>query len=478
MSNFKALVGSLGNVLHYLWVIKTHFLHSLPRPILNSFTPSSAIPLSPFIKKAASAEVFPVVYFSFEQPPNLLRLALFPRSIPRYHNFNPSVSVFFYFFQAKLGSGRPVSWTSLNGFSGRPILAAIYSSYKDFKSHYFKLRGSDLYPDLLFFPNGEPKFPFFWTKNPNRMLGVDFSKLTDLEQQDALLLQSYHPISCSLLIENEGDNDALRPYIEMSKKNESFVPQMDAKAMKAFSRTNKRKQGPQVHKRTHTEKESGSGSAPPTNTLENPQPSSDSRALILNPGPTKWWHWFQGFEGKPDTEVTSIFDRRHPAEQVIRTHFFKAEDCIRVQKVGMLNTAKMAQTFAVQNAFWDQEGEVARAREVTSELESLREKFQSVSLEKEKLQFAELRAEKEKADTLLTEKSESLKAAEEKLKIEEDNRKSEVTNLKAEISFQYEQGFEKVVGQLKFLYPDLNTEEVGAFKEIQDGKLVEILDED
>ncbi|KAJ1387279.1 hypothetical protein SESBI_40101 [Sesbania bispinosa] len=163
----------------------------------------------------------------------------------------------------------------------------------------------------------------------------------------------------------------------------------------------------------------------------------------------------------------------------------------------------MAQTFAVQNAFLghalesgiallekelkektrrlkDQEGEVARAREVTSELESLREKFQSVSLEKEKLQgdFAKLRAEKEKADTLLIEKSESLKAAEEKLKIEEDNRKSEVTNLKAEISFQYEQGFEKAVGQLKFLYPDLNTEEVGAFKEIQDGKLVEIPDED
>ncbi|KAJ1398186.1 hypothetical protein SESBI_31301 [Sesbania bispinosa] len=71
-----------------------------------------------------------------------------------------------------------------------------------------------------------------------------------------------------------------------------------------------------------------------------------------------------------------------------------------------------------------------------------------------------------------------LEAAEEKLLAEQKGRKEETNNLKAEITFQYEQSFEKAVDQVKFLHPVIVIDEVGAFKEIRDGKLVDIPDDE
>ncbi|KAJ1380118.1 hypothetical protein SESBI_46297 [Sesbania bispinosa] len=124
--------------------------------------------------------------------------------------------------------------------------------------------------------------------------------------------------------------------------------------------------------------------------------------------------------------------------------------------------------------------EVKKAKEVISELESLRENFKKLSLEKEKVaaDLADLIKEKVKSDNLLSEKTKLLEAAEEKLVAEQKGRKEDANHLKAEITFQYEQGFEKAVDQVKFLHPEINVDEVGAFKEIRDGKLVDIPDEE
>ncbi|KAJ1412376.1 hypothetical protein SESBI_20496 [Sesbania bispinosa] len=99
--------------------------------------------------------------------------------------------------------------------------------------------------------------------------------------------------------------------------------------------------------------------------------------------------------------------------------------------------------------------------------------------------LADIKRKKEKSDVLLEQQTkllqkskEKLKESEKKLVAEQDGRKTDAETLKAEITFQYKTGFEKVIEQVKFLYPDLNVEEVGAFKEIQDGKLVEIPDEE
>ncbi|KAJ1411316.1 hypothetical protein SESBI_21361 [Sesbania bispinosa] len=287
--------------------------------------------------------------------------------------------------------------------------------------------------------------------------------------------------------------------IEMSSNQEKFIPTMDAKAMRAFSRNNKRKQGSQasgpvvvtdhevssstvsdklVSKKSCTEKE--------------PIPTS----VPLSPNQ-------EGFEGQPGTEVVSVFDRRLPTEQLIRSHFLKTDDFVRVKKVGMVNTAKMVQVFAAQTAVLGQaleigvgllekelkektkklkdgQAEVAKAKEVVSELARLQEEFKALSLEKEKAvaDLDALKKEKEDSDTLLAEKTKLLEKAEEKLTAEQKGRKEESDHLKAEITFQYEQGFEKAVDQVKFLHPQINVDEAGPFKEVRDGRLVDIPDEE
>ncbi|KAJ1400035.1 hypothetical protein SESBI_29871 [Sesbania bispinosa] len=97
----------------------------------------------------------------------------------------------------------------------------------------------------------------------------------------------------------------------------------------------------------------------------------------------------------------------------------------------------------------------------------------------------ETKKDKERSDTLLeqwskllTETEEKLKESEKKLVAEQIVRKTDSDNLRAEITFQYETGFKKTIEQVWFLNPELNVEEVGAFKEIQYGKLVEIPDDE
>ncbi|KAJ1375729.1 putative axin-1-like [Sesbania bispinosa] len=216
--------------------------------------------------------------------------------------------------------------------------------------------------------------------------------------------------------------------IEMSRNQEKFIPTMDAKAMRAFSRNNKRKQGSQasgpvvvtdhevssstvsdklVSKKSCTEKEPIPTSVPLSPNQEVVQIGTSSQPLLVTPGIPKWWHWFQGFEGQPGTEVVSVFDRRLPTEQLIRSHFLKTDDFVRVKKVGMVNTAKMVQVFAAQTTVLGQaleigvgllekelkektkklkdgQAEVAKAKEAVSELARLQEEFKALSLEKEK----------------------------------------------------------------------------------------------
>ncbi|KAJ1421979.1 hypothetical protein SESBI_13307 [Sesbania bispinosa] len=309
---------------------------------------------------------------------------------------------------------------------------------------------------------------------------------------------------------------------------------MDAKAMRAFSRAGKRKQNlgtttgqsatdnkgdHEVSSTTISDKPAPKKVCPtPGQTsiganrecnAESSQPSGD-KMITLTPPPPKWWHWFQGYEGKTDSEIASVFDRRFPTDQIIQNHLNKHDDHLRVNKVGLVNTAKMAQSFNLQNAFLnyalesgisslesdlveknrllkEQAETIDKARLVSTELENLRKKFQDVTLEKDKLRgdLNNCKKEKETSDILLKqtttslkETSDKLKDAEEKLAAEQVGRKTDTNNLKAEISFQYEVGFEKAVGQIKFLYPDLKVDEVGPFKEIKDGELVEIPDDE
>ncbi|KAJ1387275.1 disease resistance protein RML1A-like [Sesbania bispinosa] len=85
----------------------------------------------------------------------------------------------------------------------------------------------------------------------------------------------------------------------------------------------------------------------------------------------------------------------------------------------------------------------------------------------------------EEANKTLAASVTTLTAENKNLVVEKDSLVVELGDTKAEVAMQHTVGFEKAVSQLKFLYPDLKVDEVGPFKHVVDGKLVDIIvDED
>ncbi|KAJ1412776.1 hypothetical protein SESBI_20211 [Sesbania bispinosa] len=204
---------------------------------------------------------------------------------------------------------------------------------------------------------------------------------------------------------------------------------MDAKALKTFSRNGKRKGNTQTsesiptnkvitidgdtkvtsstisdklqQKKVCTEKNNSATSIQQIKVVENQPPTSSTKPPSNLTVVSKWWHWFQGYEGKAESEIKSIFVRRFPIEKVVQDNLCKPDDQVRIGKVGLGNTTKMVQTFNIQNAFLghalesgigmlekdlkekyqklkDQDEELAQAREATAELEMLQGKFHNL----------------------------------------------------------------------------------------------------
>ncbi|KAJ1386648.1 hypothetical protein SESBI_40631 [Sesbania bispinosa] len=232
-------------------------------------------------------------------------------------------------------------------------------------------------------------------------------------------------------------------------------------------------------------------------------PTSTTQTLVNkqgepNPLPSnaeKWWCLFNDFEGAPNTDATSIFDRWFPIERIMEKHFNRKEDRARVSK-GVGYTEKEMKTLSLKNKELTEKLKMAEADIKTVE----RLKTDLVSCEKRN---NELIAEKATWDEKYSNMKKAYEDAETGRKaLEEANKTLEgtVTTLtaenkgsvagkdliiadledaKAKVAMQHAAGFDKAVSQLKFLYLDLKVDEVGAFKHVVDGKLVDIVvDED
>jgi len=76
----------------------------------------------------------------------------------------PSINVFTHFYQIKFG--KLVGWVSLNATYDGSLFTLYRSSYKFFKTKFFKLRChlEDTKRYLLFYPNFPPRFLLHWQK--------------------------------------------------------------------------------------------------------------------------------------------------------------------------------------------------------------------------------------------------------------------------------------------------------------------------
>ncbi|KAJ1399073.1 hypothetical protein SESBI_30600 [Sesbania bispinosa] len=258
-----------------------------------------------------------------------------------------------------------------------------------------------------------------------------------------------------------------------------------------------------------------------------PPPSSSIQNTTGNtiPNPTsgsseKWWTLFNEFEGAT-SDVSSIFNRRFLVDQIVEKHLNRKEDRTRVKKAGMRNIGKKLQSTGAQMAFFglfvDQyagsaekelKNLILKNKELTEKLKNVEGDMKTMVMLK-----TDLKATETKNTELLTEKStwdekfadlekkirdlqkrnddlvaenknlgnkvSTLTTEKETLVAEKDSLLVELEDIKAQVAMQHTAGFDKAVSQLQFLYPDLKVDELGAFKHVCDGKLVDIIvDED
>ncbi|KAJ1436706.1 hypothetical protein SESBI_04009 [Sesbania bispinosa] len=226
----------------------------------------------------------------------------------------------------------------------------------------------------------------------------------------------------------------------------------------------------------------------PIQTSTHPTTDADPSSLTIRPSPNKWWLNFQEFESRESEEVSSIFDHRFPIRALVEEKLCNPVDRGRVQKVGLYNTALMAQSMAVRTAFLahglghgisaleKEKIELKRENEVLHQKIKLLNNSEKIIRElTQKISALEIEAAKEKDQissslTYVQVEKEKLSSDFDKARKEWQNEEKE---LKTDIALYHGTGFEKALSQVQLLYPDLDLSRTGMFKEIVDGQLVD-----
>ncbi|KAJ1382348.1 hypothetical protein SESBI_44352 [Sesbania bispinosa] len=314
-------------------------------------------------------------------------------------------------------------------------------------------------------------------------------------------------LACSDIIEAEGDPAAL----------ERLLGQKRDKSASSCQNSQGQTQNP--------------GSANPTPSVTPPPPSPKRQRLggtseipntnatnqvgteLIRPPPVdrvpeKWWLYFREFESGEDMSVTSIFYHRFQMNEVIEGNLYKPADRARIQKVGLHNTAIVAQSMAARTAFLahglghgievlEKENSELRQKLKTLgnaeniirdlsqklarlEVEADRVTSLSEEVDNQKSRVQELESENK---TLSEEKASLsstvslLREEKEKIRVDFDAARNvwqvEERELKTKMALYHGNGFNKAVEQVQFLYPNLDVSQMGMFKEIINGELVE-----
>lgn len=91
----------------------------------------------------------------------------------------PTPASFLYFFLTLPNTNR--SWVSLISVKDKQSFTSFNSSYKDFKSNFCKIPIREPGRPKYYFDDGRPRFPFYWTENPNRVDSWAKSDMTENE---------------------------------------------------------------------------------------------------------------------------------------------------------------------------------------------------------------------------------------------------------------------------------------------------------
>jgi hypothetical protein len=124
---------------------------------------------------------------------------------------DPSIVVFFSFYQVK--SLSPNSAVLLSSQPNRGLFDLYSSHYKNYKDSFVCVRDGEGCQDVMYFEDGEPLFPFYWTSNPRLIKGAVYERLSDFERETVAYLETFNQMGIKDLLDAEGTPAVLERYL-------------------------------------------------------------------------------------------------------------------------------------------------------------------------------------------------------------------------------------------------------------------------
>ncbi|KAJ1410851.1 hypothetical protein SESBI_21660 [Sesbania bispinosa] len=290
--------------------------------------------------------------------------------------------------------------------------------------------------------------------------------LSDEDKPAVEWLREQEPIECSALLENEDDPAGLQTLLgNMPPKT------MDEADAEAGSSSLQRKKQKINDEGLQTALNPKTLLASTTQTLTNKQ--TDTNPVLTSVD--KWWCLFNDFDGAPNSDATSIFDRRFPIESIVEKHLNRKEDRARVNKVGLRNVGRphgkrTEISLSLKNKELTEklklaEADMKKAEKLKTDLVSCEKKNNELIVEKatwdekySKMEKAYQDAETgkkalEEANKSLERTVTTLTAENNELVAWKDLIITDLEDAKAQVAMQHAAGFEKVVSQLQIPIP-------------------------
>ncbi|RDX86907.1 hypothetical protein CR513_31695, partial [Mucuna pruriens] len=445
----------------------------------------------------------------------------------------PSLGVFFWFFS--LRKSAKVGWTSLSSRPKRKLLKPFLESFKVFKDRFFKVGRGAGGPSILVDNSGDPYFPLYWTPQPAVSVTVAEKDLEEWEKEFVAELHGFRVLSSAEIIKGSGFSveylkNWRRKLSRASAETSAPQPAAEQPAEDSLPPQDPVPSPQVVHLDSPNESPLHAG---PMN-----EPASPHPADATDERPRKRLHmeFDDLFEDPPtlnEAPLTagplspSLWNRSLLVGQSDFQDASFATDRSRVQRLGVKSTfnifhqlagcslilarAAEAEFGELGNQVTVLSDQLAQAHGENKSMAVINQenlvKIQNYERTVDGLQ-GELRQASNKGKELLAAKSaleadreslirkvEGLSLTSQQLEVANSDSKGrialmelELTRLRDEnttkdatilkqgsaILQQYEAGFQRALAQVKVLYPDSDTSEADPFKDIVDGRLVDV----
>ncbi|RDY09051.1 hypothetical protein CR513_06654, partial [Mucuna pruriens] len=382
----------------------------------------------------------------------------------------PSLGVFFWFFRVK--KTPKVGWMSLSSRPNRKLLKPFLESFKTFKDKFFKVCLGKSEAD----PLGTPYFPFYWTPQPDVSVTIVRKDLEKWEDEFIRELETLPRLFCSELIRGSDLKKNIPPTAEEGTSAPAAVPLQEIPTEPSPPSTEQPAEEDIVRrpsKHPHLEED-----IEPQGEFGRPSPPMWTRLRLISEvvdqnmlTPSEGFLVKQlGVSGTLDAiqrlaGCSAILARTTEVEfgpMASRLAQVDEERQVwnrtRVEHDGQLNSLKKtvaalqeelgrsADQHALARAEWD-----SRQDALVAEVESAKVRISSLESDATVLQA--------------------------KVASQDDEMKAKdatILQRGAAMVQQYEYGFNHALAQTKIIYPDLDLSGTDPYKEIVDGRIVDV----